>query len=185
MPGATYVTNGGNAKKGNSNPKTAQPGDSDSLRIKEVASNRKAYHDYFIDEKYEAGVVLTGTEIKSVRDGRVNLRDSFVRIDKETNEAWLWNTHISPYGHASAFFNHNPTQARKILLHKREILKLAQKTQQKGLTIVPLRMYLKRGKAKVEIGVGQGKKLYDKRDAMNERDAARDMQRAMKAANNR
>lgn len=179
MPGATYVTNsGGAAKKGDNTNKDAKPGNSDSGKIKEIASNRKAYHDYFIDEKYEAGVVLSGTEIKSVREGRVNLRDSFIRLDK--GEAWLWNTHISPYGHAGAFFNHNPTQARKILLHKNEILKLAQKTQAKGLTIVPLRMYLKRGKAKVEIGIARGKKLYDKRDALAERDANREIDRAIK-----
>lgn len=178
MPGATYVTNAGNTgKKGES----ARPGDSDNAKVKEVASNRKAYHDYFIDEKMEAGVVLSGTEIKSVRDGRVNLRDSFIKIDK--GEAYLWNTHISAYGQAGAYFNHNPTQARKILLHKKEILRLMQKTQQKGLTIVPLRMYLKRGKAKVEIGVARGKKTYDKRDALAERDANREIDRAVKNFN--
>ena len=176
MAGATYVTNAGAAKKGAD--KEAKPGSSDNNKIKEVAGNRKAYHDYFIDEKYEAGLVLSGTEIKSVRDGRVNLRDSFVKIER--GQAWLWNTHISPYGHAGAFFNHNPTQARKILLHKSEILKLALKTQQKGLTIVPLRMYLKRGKAKIEIGIARGKKNYDKRDAIAERDANRQIERAVR-----
>jgi len=175
MPGATYVTSAGNAAKGGV-VREAKPGSSDNNKIKEIASNRKAYHDYFIDEKYEAGLVLSGTEIKSIREGRVNLRDSFVKIER--GQAWLWNTHISPYGHAGAFFNHNPTQSRKILLHKSEILKLAQKTQQKGLTIVPLRLYLKRGKAKVEIGIARGKKDYDKRDALAERDATRQIERA-------
>src|SRR5689334_19573803 len=121
--------------------KTGQAGDSNSEKIKEVASNRKAYHDFFIDEKIEAGLVLTGTEIKSVRDGRVNLRDAFAKIEK--GEAWLWNAHISAYDHAGRYFNHTPTRSRKLLMHKDQIRRLAMKTQAKGLTLVPLRIYLK------------------------------------------
>ncbi len=158
-----------------------EAGDSGSTKIKDVASNRKAYHDYFIDEKIEAGLVLSGTEIKSVRDGRVNLRDSYARI--ENGEAWLWNAHISAYDHAGLYFNHSPLRNRKLLLHKSEIRKLQIQTKTKGLTLVPLRMYLKRGKAKVEVGIGRGKKLYDKRDALAEREAGREMDRAIKSAN--
>ncbi len=159
----------------------AEAGDSGSTKIKDVASNRKAYHDYFIDETIEAGVVLSGTEIKSVRDGRVNLRDSYARI--ENGEAWLWNAHISAYDHAGKYFNHTPTRSRKLLLHKSEIRRLQVKTQAKGLTLVPVRMYLKRGKAKVEVGLARGKKLYDKRDALAEREATREMDRAIKNVN--
>jgi SsrA-binding protein len=154
-------------------------GDSASDKIKEVASNRKAFHDYFIDEKMEAGIVLAGTEIKSVRGGRVNLRDAFARID-DKGELWLWNAHISPYDRAGAFFQHTPTRSRKLLMHKDQIKRLATKTQAKGLTLVPLRMYLKRGKAKVELGLARGKKNYDKRDALAERDANREIERSMK-----
>ncbi len=160
--------------------KSEVAGDSNSVKIKEVASNRKAYHDYFIDETWEAGLVLTGTEIKSVRDGRVNLRDAFARV--ENGEAWLWNAHISAYDHAGKYFNHTPTRSRKLLMHKDEIRRMAYKTQAKGLTLVPLRVYLKRGKAKVEVGLARGKKLYDKRDALAEREANREIDRAMKDA---
>jgi SsrA-binding protein len=154
-------------------------GDSSSDKIKEVASNRKAYHDYFIDEKMEAGIVLAGTEIKSVRGGRVNLRDAFARID-DKGELWLWNAHISPYERAGSFFQHTPTRNRKLLMHKDEIRRLATKTQAKGLTLVPLRMYLKRGKAKIELGLARGKKTYDKRDSIAERDANREIERTMR-----
>lgn len=156
-------------------------GDSGSDRVKEVASNRKAYHDYFIDEKWEAGIVLSGTEIKAVRDGRVNLRDGYVKIDK--GEAFLWNVHISAYDHAGKYFQHSPTRSRKLLLHKSEIARLAVKTQAKGLTLVPLRLYLKRGRAKLEIGLARGKKLYDKRDTLAERDAEREIARAIRDKN--
>ncbi|MDB5081256.1 MAG: SsrA-binding protein [Chloroflexi bacterium] len=175
MPAATSASNEKNIK--------AEAGDTNSTKIKDVASNRKAYHDYFIEEKIEAGVVLSGTEIKSVRDGRVNLRDSYVRI--ENGEAWLWNAHISSYDHAGKYFNHVPTRSRKLLLHKNEIRKLQMQTKAKGLTLVPLRMYLKRGKAKIEVGTAQGKKNYDKRNALAERDANREMDRAVKAVNYR
>lgn len=173
MPAATSATNGNKVK--------AEAGDSNSEKIRDVASNRKAYHDYFIEEKIEAGVVLSGTEIKSVRDGRVNLRDSYVRI--ENGEAWLWNAHISSYDHAGKYFNHAPTRSRKLLLHKNEIRRLQMQTKARGLTLVPLRMYLKRGKAKIEVGTAQGKKNYDKRNALAERDAAREIDRAVKAVN--
>ncbi len=157
-----------------------EAGDSNSTKIKEVASNRKAYHDYFIDEKTEAGMVLTGTEIKSVRDGRVNLRDAYVKVER--GEAWLWNAHISAYDHAGRYFNHTPTRSRKLLLHKSEIRRLAMKTQAKGFTLVPLRVYLKKGKAKVEVGLARGKHLYDKRDALAEREANREIERNIKDA---
>ena len=173
MPAATSATKGTKAK--------AEAGDSTSIKIRDVASNRKAYHDYFIQDKIEAGVVLSGTEIKSVRDGRVNLRDSYVRI--ENGEAWLWNAHISSYDHAGKYFNHAPTRNRKLLLHKNEIRRLQLQTKAKGLTLVPLRMYLKQGKAKIEVGTAIGKKNYDKRDALAERDATREMQRAVKEVN--
>lgn len=165
------------------NDKKATAGDSNSEKIKEVASNRKAYHDFFIDEKYEAGMALSGTEIKSVRGGRVQLRDSYVRI--ENGEAWLMGAHISAYDHAGKYFNHTPTQQRKLLMHKSEIRRLQVKTQAKGLTLVPLRIYLKRGKAKLEVGLARGKHLYDKREALAERDANREIQRAIKAVNYR
>jgi SsrA-binding protein len=150
----------------------------DTDRVKEVASNRKAYHDFFIEEKTEAGLVLQGTEIKSVRDGRVNLRDGYVKIEK--GEAWLLNVHISAYDHAGKYFQHSPTRMRKLLLHKNEILRMAQKTQAQGYTLVPLRLYLKKGRVKVEVGLAKGKKLYDKRDALAERDATREIERAIK-----
>ena len=143
-----------------------------------VANNRKAYHDFFIDETFEAGLVLKGTEIKAVRAGRINLRDSYAKI--ENGEAWLWNAHISAYDHASGFFQHNPTRSRKLLLHKSEIRRLAQKTQAKGLTLVPLQLYLKKGRAKLEIGLARGKKTYDKRDSLAERDATMEIARAMR-----
>ncbi len=161
--------------------KDEKAGDSGSERVKEVASNRKAYHDYFIDEKWEAGIVLSGTEIKAVRDGRVNLRDGYVKIDK--GEAFLWNVHISAYDHAGKYFQHAPTRSRKLLLHKSEIARLAVKTQAKGLTLVPLRLYLRKGRAKLEIGLARGKKLYDKRDTLAERDAQREIARAIRDKN--
>ncbi len=162
------------------NAKDTDEGSSASEKIKEVAGNRKAYHDFFIDETYEAGLVLSGTEIKSVRDGRVNLRDAYARV--ENGEAWLWNAHISAYDHAGRYFNHTPTRSRKLLLHKDEIRRLAMKTQAKGLTLVPLRVYLKKGRAKIEIGLARGKKLYDKRDALAEREANREIERTIKDA---
>lgn len=145
------------------------------LRV--VATNRKAYHDYSIEQQYEAGIALTGTEIKSVRGGLLNLRDSYVQIAQ--GEAWLINAHISPYDHA-ARDNHDPRRNRRLLLHKREILRLSRMVQEKGFTIVPLRVYLKGNKAKVEIALARGKRLYDKREAIADRDSRRQVERELR-----
>jgi SsrA-binding protein len=142
-----------------------------------VATNRKARHDYFIDETYEAGIVLTGTEIKSVRAGRVNLRDSYVQV--KNGELWLIDTHIAPYKQAGRS-SHEPKRPRKLLMHCREISRLQGKVQERGYTLIPLRLYLKDNKwAKVEIALARGKKLYDKRQTIRERDAQREMERAL------
>ncbi len=148
------------------------------MSIRVVATNRKALHDYFIDETYEAGIVLQGSEIKSVRAGRVSLKEAYVRID-DNLEAWLIDAHIAPYESAS-HFNHEPRRPRKLLLHKQEILRLWNKVRQKGVTIVPLRMYLKDGKAKVEIAVARGKKKYDKRAEIARREMEREIQRELR-----
>lgn len=142
-----------------------------------VATNRKAYHDYHIHETYEAGIALTGTEIQSVRRGMVSLRDSFARV--EGGEVLLYNMNISPYEHGNRF-NHEPLRTRKLLLHKEEIRKLQGKTQERGFTLVPLKVYLKRGLAKVELALAKGKKLYDKREAAARRDLVREADRAIK-----
>lgn len=142
-----------------------------------IASNKKAFHDYHILTKFEAGVVLTGTEVKSLRDGKANLKDSYVLV--RNGEAFLFNTHISPYTHGNRE-NHDPLRTRKLLLHKREIEKLSGEITHKGLTIVPLQMYLKGGKVKIEIGVAKGKKLYDKRATEKEKESKRDAEAAMK-----
>ncbi len=144
--------------------------------IKIVAQNRRATHDYFVEDRYDAGMVLKGSEIKSIRAGRVNLREAYVRA--EGGEVFLLNAHIAPYDPAAGQ-NHEPLRARKLLLHKKEILKLAEKVQQKGYTIVPLKMYLAKGRAKVEIGLAKGKRQYDKRQAIAERDSQRDIARAL------
>jgi len=149
----------------------------DEKKERDVAVNRRAYHDYFIDEKMEAGIMLTGSEVKSVRNGRTNLRDGFVRIDG--NEAWLENVHISPYAQAN-LMNHEPMRPRKLLLHRKEIASLIGKVRQKGYTLIPLRVYFARNRAKVEVGLARGKKQYDKREAIAERDAKRDIARAMR-----
>jgi SsrA-binding protein len=146
-------------------------------RERDVAVNRRAYHDYFIDEKYEAGVALTGTEVKSLRGGRCNLRDGFVRIDR--NEAWLENVHISPYAQGN-LMNHDPLRPRKLLLHRKQIATLIGKVRQKGYTLIPLRVYFSRNHAKVEVGLARGKREYDKREAIAERDAKREIARAMR-----
>jgi SsrA-binding protein len=145
--------------------------------LKQIASNRKAIHDYTIEDTYEVGVVLTGTEIKSVRARRVNLRDGYVQI--RDGEAWLLNVHISPYDFGNRE-NHEPRRERRLLLHHQEIRRLHSKVAERGWTIVPLRMYLKAGLAKIEIGLARGKRLYDKRDAVAERDMDRDLQREIK-----
>ena len=144
---------------------------------KDLAVNRRAYHDYFIDEKYEAGVMLTGTEVKSVRNGRANLRDGFVRIDN--GEAWLENVHISPYAEGN-LMNHEPMRSRKLLLHRKEIASLIGKVKQNGYTLIPLRVYITRNRAKVEVGLARGKRQFDKREAIAERDAKREIARAMR-----
>ena len=146
-------------------------------RSRDVAVNRRAYHDYFVDEKYEAGVVLTGTEVKSLRTGRANLVDGYVRIDG--NEAWLENVHISPYVQGG-YVNHDPRRSRKLLLHAKEIASLVGKVRQRGYTLIPLRLYFSRNHAKVEVGLGRGKRQYDKRQALAEADAKREMERAIR-----
>ncbi|MCL5951520.1 MAG: SsrA-binding protein SmpB [Chloroflexi bacterium] len=145
--------------------------------VKVVATNPKAYHDYHIEETHEAGVALTGTEIKSVRVGSVNLRDSYAQV--RNGELWLFNVHIAPYEPASRQ-NADPYRDRKLLMHRGEIMRLMGRVQEKGLALVPLRMYLKRNHAKIEIGLVRGKKLYDKRETIAKRDSAREMERAVK-----
>ncbi|MHC1579028.1 MAG: SsrA-binding protein SmpB [Dehalococcoidia bacterium] len=142
-----------------------------------ITVNRKAYHNYHIQETLEAGIVLKGSEIKSIRAGKVNLSDAYAR--PEDGELWLYNSHIASYD-AASYNTHEPTRPRKLLLHRKEINSLAGKVVQKGLTLVPLRLYIKHGVAKVELGVARGKKAYDKRDTIARRDADREMERAMK-----
>ncbi|WP_322806294.1 SsrA-binding protein SmpB [Thermanaerothrix sp.] len=144
------------------------------MSIKIVATNRKAKFEYFLLERYEAGIALQGSEIKSVRAGQVNLTDSYVQVDGR--EAWLINAHIAPYDKASRF-NHDPKRPRRLLLHRREILELWNAVRQKGVTIVPVQMYLKDGLAKVEIAIAKGKKLYDKRHEIAKRDEERELAR--------
>jgi SsrA-binding protein len=153
------------------------PDKEDDERERNVAVNRRAFHDYFIDEKYECGIVLTGTEVKSLRAGRCNLRDGFARIDE--NEAWLENVHISPYEQGNAM-NHEPIRPRKLLLHRKQIATLIGKVRQKGYTLIPLRVYFVRNHAKVEVGLARGKREYDKREAIAERDAKREIARVMR-----
>lgn len=144
---------------------------------RDIAVNRRAFHDYFVDERLEAGLALTGTEVKSLRAGRANLRDGFVRIDGR--EAWLENVHISPY-EQGGYVNHDPRRPRKLLLHGDEIATLNGKVRQRGYTLVPLRLYFHGNWAKVEVGLARGKRLYDKRQALAEREAQRQMERALK-----
>ena len=144
---------------------------------KVFATNKKAFHDYFIMEKFEAGISLLGTEVKAIREGRLNLKDSYALV--QGGEAFLFNCHISPYSHGNRE-NHEPTRTRKLLLHQKEIKKLIGKTQEKGLTLVPLRVYLKRGKIKIELGVARGKKQIDKRETVRRKEADREARAAMK-----
>ena len=146
-------------------------------RVRDVVVNRRAFHDYFVDERYEAGLVLTGTEIKSIRAGKVNLRDGFVRLDG--HEAWLENVHISGYAQGG-YVNHEPLRQRKLLLHAKEIAGLIGKVKQRGYTLIPLRLYFVRNRAKVEIGLCRGKRQYDKRHVLAEADARREMERALR-----
>jgi SsrA-binding protein len=146
---------------------------------KTIAVNRKARHDYFIDETFEAGLVLTGSEVKSLRDGRANLRDSFARFHGA--DLVLMNVHISPYDPASRA-NHDPTRSRRLLMHRRELDRLMGKLREKGLTVVPLRLYFnERGRAKVELGLAHGKRQYDKRQTIKEREARRETARALRS----
>lgn len=147
---------------------------SDAVTV--VATNRAARHDYFIDEVFEAGIVLTGTEVKSLRQGRATIGDGYVAIDR--GEAWLENVHIPEYTQGT-WTNHSPRRKRKLLLHAHELDRLAIETREKGITVVPLRLYFLKGRAKVEIGIARGKKLHDKRHALREKQDQREAQRAM------
>jgi SsrA-binding protein len=143
-----------------------------------IAENRKAFHDYHILETNEAGIVLLGTEVKAIREGRVNLRDSFARVEK--GEIWLYNVNISPYSHRG-YAEHEPLRQRKLLMHRDEIRKLIGKTTEKGMTLVPLRMYFKSGRVKVAIGLAKGKKDYDKRETIKRRETERETRAAVKS----
>ena len=145
---------------------------------KNLAENRKALHDYEVLETFEAGMVLVGTEVKSIRDGRVNLRDSYARV--EGDELFVFNVHISPYTHRG-YSNHEPMRKRKLLLHKSEIRKLIGRTVEKGLTLVPLRMYLKNGRVKMAVSLARGKKMHDKRETIKKRETDRETRAAVKS----
>lgn len=154
------------------------PGKSDGIKI--AAQNKKAYHDYFVEETYEAGIALAGTEVKSIRGGSVNMKDSYCTIDH--GEIFVTGVHISPYEKGN-IFNRDPMRERKLLMHKKEILKLFGLVGKEGYTLVPLKFYFKNSRVKVEIGLCKGKKLYDKRDALAKKEAARDIERATKMKN--
>ena len=145
--------------------------------VKVITVNRQAYHDYFVERTIEAGIELKGTEIKSIRDGKVNLRGAYAMA--RNGELWLENAHIAVYEHGNRY-NHEPMRNRKLLLHRREIEQLLGKVATKGLTLIPLKLYLKGGKAKIELGLCRGKKLYDKRDSIAERDAKREIERTIR-----
>ena len=145
--------------------------------VKLVCQNRKAYHDYQIEETIEAGIALLGTEVKSLRDGKANLKDSYVLMKE--GEAFLLNCHISPYSHGN-ILNHEPLRTRKLLMHREEIDKLSGQAAAKGYTLIPLKIYFKDSRAKVEIGVARGKRLFEKRETIKEREAKREIERAMK-----
>ena len=150
--------------------------------VKLIANNKKAYHDYFIDEKYEAGIELFGTEVKSLRMGKCSIKESFIKI--ENNQVYVYGMHISPYEKGN-IFNKDPLRSRKLLLHKLEIRKLQAKIKEKGYTLVPLQVYFKGSLVKVEIGLARGKKLYDKRDDIAKKDAKREIEREFKARNSK
>ena len=139
--------------------------------------NRKAYHDYLIEERVEAGIVLKGSEIKSIRAGKMSLQDAYAK--PENGELWLFNSHIASYD-AASYNTHQPTRPRKLLLHKKEVDRLTGRVKQRGLTLVPLKLYIKHGIAKIELGVGKGKKIYDKRETIMRRETEREMDRALK-----
>lgn len=146
------------------------------MGVKVVATNRKAQFEYFLLEHFEAGLSLRGSEIKSIRAGQMSLQEAYVRVDDQGREAWLINAHVAPYDPASRY-NHDPLRARRLLLHKNEIRELWEAVRQKGVTIIPVKVYLKEGRAKLDLAIGRGKKLYDKRDEIAKRDAEREMQR--------
>jgi SsrA-binding protein len=148
------------------------PSQAEEAREKSIATNRRARHEYEIVETVEAGLVLSGTEVKALRDGLVNFKDSYATI--RNNEGWLLGCHINPYSHGTDA-NHDPERDRKLLLHRRELTRLGARIAERGLTLVPLRLYFKDGRAKIELGLGRGKKLHDKRSALRERDVKREM----------
>ena len=148
----------------------------DTSNDRDIAVNRRARHDFHSDETFEAGVALMGSEVKALRAGKANLKDSYGRI--ENGEVWLWNAHISPYSPASQF-GHEPTRTRKLLLHRDEISRLHGKVKEKGLTLIPLRLYFKNGRAKIELGLARGKKQHDKRDSIREREVRREIDREL------
>ena len=152
----------------------------DKASVKLIANNKKAYHDYFIEDKYEAGIALFGTEIKSLRTGKCSVKESYIRI--ENGEAYIYGMHISPYEKGN-IFNRDPLRTRKLLLHKQEIRKLNGKLTEQGYTVVPLQVYLKGSLVKVEIGLAKGKKLYDKRQDIAKKDARREAERDFKVRN--
>lgn len=154
-----------------------------SLASKVICQNKKAYFDYHIEETFEAGIALEGNEVKSLRLGRANLRDSYAVVRHD--EVYLVNTHISPYSHADTFCAPEPRRTRKLLLHKKEIQKLIGKTKEKGFTLIATKMYFVRGKVKVQIALAKGKKLYDKRDSIKTKEQQREIQRALKSKRNR
>ncbi|NLG97327.1 MAG: SsrA-binding protein SmpB [Chloroflexi bacterium] len=149
------------------------------MGVKVVATNRKAHFEYFLLEHFEAGISLQGSEIKSIRAGQVSLQESYIRIDEIKQEAWLIGAHIAPYDHASRF-NHDPVRPRRLLLHKHEIRELWNAVRQKGVTIVPVQIYLKDGRAKVDLAIAKGKRTYDKRQEIAKRDAQREVEREVR-----
>jgi SsrA-binding protein len=152
------------------------------MSIKVVCQNKKAFHDYFIEERFEAGIVLVGSEVKSLRQGKAHLKDSYASI--RNGEIFLLKTHISPYLQADKFTQPEPDRKRKLLLHKREVVKLIGKTKEKGYTLIPTKIYFKNGKAKVELGLAKGKRMYDKRETLKKKAVEREMAKAMKVRNN-
>jgi SsrA-binding protein len=154
-----------------------RPVKSENPRDRDIAVNRRARHEYHIEETFEAGIVLLGSEVKALRDGKANLKDSYGRL--EGDQVYLWNAHISPYGPASQF-GHEPTRTRKLLLHREEIERLSGKVKERGLTLIPLRLYFKNGRAKIELALARGKKHHDKRESIKEREVRREMDRAMR-----
>lgn len=155
---------------------TENPGKRSGHKV--IMVNRKAFHDFHIEEQLEAGIQLSGTEIKSIREGKVNIRDAYARIDN--GEVWLVGMHISPYGQASEYFNHDPLRVRKLLLKRDEINHLSRQIDTRGYTLVPVRMSLKNGRAKIDIGLARGKQLYDKRQDLAAKEANRDIERALR-----